>query len=243
MTQDTSQVKTDLWMTFGLLFVGGYCDAAGFILTHTFAGHFTGNLVLFGISLASHDFSYAVRELIALGTFPMGVVLSILVTRRFSLSVEKRILPYILSAEIVLFALATLPLKSHSEFHVQVEVFCLSLALGLQTGAFHHVRGGSIHSTYVRGMITNLIAMLARRGENAPNGEASVQGEPSRGFPGWFWAAFVAGCIVGTKLILTYRSLGLLGEIPVLAALVVRTAVAARTVGDAPGQLSDLGKI
>ena len=48
---------TDTWPSFGLAFVGGYGDAAGFVLAKTFTGHVTGNLVLGAIAcsrLAGH---------------------------------------------------------------------------------------------------------------------------------------------------------------------------------------------
>ncbi len=34
------------WLSFGLAFVGGYGDAASYIIADTFTGHVTGNLVL-----------------------------------------------------------------------------------------------------------------------------------------------------------------------------------------------------
>src|SRR5258708_4695282 len=36
---------SDSWLYFGLAFVGGYCDAAGYVLAKTFTGHITGTLV------------------------------------------------------------------------------------------------------------------------------------------------------------------------------------------------------
>ncbi len=41
--------QTDTWVSFGLAFVGGYGDAASFVLAKTFTGHLTGNLVLAAI--------------------------------------------------------------------------------------------------------------------------------------------------------------------------------------------------
>lgn len=47
--------QTDAWLSFGLAFVGGYCDAASFVLAKTFTGHVTGNLVLGAIAVAARD--------------------------------------------------------------------------------------------------------------------------------------------------------------------------------------------
>jgi uncharacterized membrane protein YoaK (UPF0700 family) len=45
--------QTDTWLSFGLAFVGGYGDAASFVLAKTFTGHVTGNLVLTAIAVAA----------------------------------------------------------------------------------------------------------------------------------------------------------------------------------------------
>ena len=49
--------QTDTWLSFGLAFVGGYGDAASFVLTKTFTGHVTGNLVLTAIAVATGELS------------------------------------------------------------------------------------------------------------------------------------------------------------------------------------------
>ena len=41
--------QADTWLSFVLAFVGGYGDAASFVLAKTFTGHVTGNLVLAAI--------------------------------------------------------------------------------------------------------------------------------------------------------------------------------------------------
>jgi uncharacterized membrane protein YoaK (UPF0700 family) len=43
------------WFSFGLAFVGGYGDAAGFVIAKKFTGHVTGSLVLATIGMAAHD--------------------------------------------------------------------------------------------------------------------------------------------------------------------------------------------
>ena len=49
-TVTTGVRQTDAWLAFGLAFVGGYSDAASFVLATTFTGHVTGNLVLGAIA-------------------------------------------------------------------------------------------------------------------------------------------------------------------------------------------------
>jgi uncharacterized membrane protein YoaK (UPF0700 family) len=42
----TSNIRqTDTWLSLGLTFVGGYGDAAGFVLAKTFTGHVTRRIL------------------------------------------------------------------------------------------------------------------------------------------------------------------------------------------------------
>ena len=43
---------SNVWLSLGIALVGGYADAAGFLLANSFTGHVTGNLVLAAISIA-----------------------------------------------------------------------------------------------------------------------------------------------------------------------------------------------
>lgn len=51
----TENHRSDFWLSFELAFVGGYCDAAGYVIAKTFTGHITGILVLAAISLAGRN--------------------------------------------------------------------------------------------------------------------------------------------------------------------------------------------
>ena len=78
----TSDIRySDTWLALGLAFVGGYCDAASFVLAKTFTGHVTGNLVLGAIAVAALDWRALVGPLSAIGTFLAGIVLSTLIGR------------------------------------------------------------------------------------------------------------------------------------------------------------------
>src|SRR5271156_1901530 len=67
---------TDAWLSFSLAFVGGYGDAASFVLAKTFTGHVTGNLVLGAIAVAAHNWRAMLEHLSATVTFLIGVLLS-----------------------------------------------------------------------------------------------------------------------------------------------------------------------
>ena len=80
--------RLDVWLSFGLAFVGGYGDAASFVLAKTFTGHVTGNLVLGAIAVAARDWRATLGHLSAIVTFLIGVLLS------------SSVLPYALSLRI-----------------------------------------------------------------------------------------------------------------------------------------------
>jgi len=65
--------ETDALLSLGLAFVGGYGDAASFILAKTFTGHVTGNLVLAAIAIAAHEWRAAVGHVLAIVTFLTGI--------------------------------------------------------------------------------------------------------------------------------------------------------------------------
>ena len=71
--KQVSQIpEPDKWLSFGLAFVGGYGDAAGFVLARTFTGHFTGNLVLGAVSIAAGDWRATLARVGAIVCFLGG---------------------------------------------------------------------------------------------------------------------------------------------------------------------------
>src|SRR5215510_1271550 len=67
------QPQSHVWLSLGLALVGGYADAAGFLLAQTFTGHVTGNLVLTAISVARTDWPTFSRRLLAIALFLAGI--------------------------------------------------------------------------------------------------------------------------------------------------------------------------
>ena len=61
--------QADTWLSFALAFVGGYGDAASFVLAKTFTGHVTGNLVLAAIAIAARDWRAVLEHFSAVVTF------------------------------------------------------------------------------------------------------------------------------------------------------------------------------
>src|ERR1700687_5271904 len=154
----TNVHSTDAWLSFGLAFVGGYGDAAGLVLAKTFTGHVTGNLVLGAIAVAAHDWRAPLGHLSAIVTFLIGVPLSVLIARPLKAWPSAPFLPTVMGIEVILIVAASLVLASDVAHGVAIFVIFVSLALGLQNGAFRRVGGISVHTTYLTGMITSLIS-------------------------------------------------------------------------------------
>ena len=220
-------LEDDRWLTLGLAFVGGFSDAAGFTLGKTLTGHVTGNLVLVAISLVSHDLRSVFRQLLAIAMFLMGVVVSTLIARLGAPRAASRILSRIIIVEIALLGAAAIALSSPLNFRVAIFLACVSLALGLQNGAFRCAGGTSVHTTYVTGMTTNLIASLGERdhGDGSPGFPTLLQ---SNRVLAEIWLAFVAGAAAGAAMIFRLGGIGILGAAVILLALAWRVLMAAR---------------
>ncbi len=67
----------------------------------------------------------------------------------------------VVGIEVILTVTAYLALASRAVPGVEIFVVCMSLALGLQNGAFQCTGGSSVHTTYLTGMITSLITTEA----------------------------------------------------------------------------------
>ena len=221
---------SDTCLSFGLAFVGGYGDAASFVLAKTFTGHVTGNLVLGAIAVAAQDWCAMLGHLTAIITFLLGVVLSIVIVRPLKVWPSWPLLPTILGIEVIFIVAAALALASGMASRVEIFVIFLSLALGLQNGAFGRVGGISVHTTYLTGMITTLVSTEAEKYASglplAPAGDL----DPTAGLLCRIWIAFVLGAGIGAAMVFHFKGFGILGAAMLLIALILYTAKDSRTV-------------
>jgi uncharacterized membrane protein YoaK (UPF0700 family) len=220
---------TGAWLTFGLAFVGGYGDAASFVLAKTFTGHVTGNLVLGAIAVAAHDWRALLGHLSAIVTFFLGVFLSALIVRPLKSWASWPLLPIVMGIEVMLMAAASLVLASGVTHGIEIFVIFVSLALGLQNGAFRQAGGISVHTTYLTGMITSLISTEAEKytSEAAPApGKAT---DPKITLLCGIWIAFVVGAGTGAAMVLRFGALGMLGAALLLIALIPRDSKASQS--------------
>ena len=211
--------QTDAWLSFGLAFVGGYGDAASFVLAKTFTGHVTGNLVLAAIAVAARDWRAVLEHLSAIVAFLIGISLSVVIVRPLK---GRPLLPTVMGIEVILMVAASFALASDSAHGVEMFVVFVSLALGLQNGAFRRVGGISVHTTYLTGMITSLISTETEKYASEVIPPAVREPDPKIGLLCGIWIAFILGAGTGATMVLHFKALGMLGAALLLIALILR---------------------
>jgi uncharacterized membrane protein YoaK (UPF0700 family) len=113
---------TDGWPSLGLAFVGGYGDAASFVLAKTFTGHVTGNLVLAAIAVAAHAWQATLGPLSAIVTFLIGILLSVLIVRPLKAWSSWPLLPTIMGIEVILIVAGSFAASSVSTLALVITV-------------------------------------------------------------------------------------------------------------------------
>ncbi len=193
-----------------LVVVGGYGDAASFILVRCFSGHVTGNSVLAAIALTTGG---AARE-------PLLAVFCFLGATAFAQRLRSSTDPplgsngfrYVLIAETILLFLSPYMLGSQ---HRMLFIAAMGLALGLQNGALSKAHGIGLHSTYMTGTLTHLLSLLVSPGTA---GTAATKFETRMLLFVWF--AFVAGALSGGLMVSHVGPKGVWG-MPLLLIVVI----------------------
>ena len=217
--------QPDKWLSFGFAFVGGYGDAAGFLLAKTFTGHVTGNLVLAAIAIAAHDWRHTFAHFSAVTCFLAGIPLSVWIARLPAAWSPWPLLTTVVGIEVILIKVAYLALASHATAGVEIFVICLSLALGLQNGAFRRTGGISVHTNYLTGMITGLIAGKVEKFASQVTPGRATPRDPKSGLLFGIWAVFVLGAVRGSMAVLHFKEPAIFGAGLILLAIIVRNSV------------------
>jgi uncharacterized membrane protein YoaK (UPF0700 family) len=177
----------DLTGALLLVAVGGYGDAASFVLVGCFTGHTTGNSVLAAIAAATGGRVW--EPVLAVVWFLCATALA----QRLRTSPEQpfgsRGFHYVLGAEIPLVFVSPFMLMAHHRYSF---IACMSVALGLQNGAVSRTDGINLHTTYLTGTVTRLLGLLVEPGSP----KASMNRSETRFIP-LAWCAFIAGALCG----------------------------------------------
>jgi porin len=116
-------------------------------------------------------------------------------------------------------------LTSHLTIKFGLFVSCMSLALGLQNGAFSRAGGISVHTTYLTGMVTSLFkSEIERYGSQTTAGNEPTSDQKGK-LLGGIWLAFVLGATVGAAMVFWLGAPGVLGAAILLLAMVIGQCV------------------
>ena len=203
MTADTH--PPEAWLYFALAFVGGYGDAASVVLAKTFTGHVTGSLVLAAIAIAAHKWSAMGTHLSAVLFFLVGVISSVLIERTLDAWQFFKSLPIVLSIEVILTLIAYLVIAARAAPGVEIFVVFMSLALGMQNGAFQRTGGISVHTTYLTGMVTSLMTAEAKKAQ------IMATRDPKLKLLYGIWLAFFLGGTMGAAMAFRFKDASILG--------------------------------
>jgi uncharacterized membrane protein YoaK (UPF0700 family) len=192
-----------------LVAVGGYGDAASFLLVHCFTGHVTGNTVLAAIGLTSKG-GHAWQPLLAVFSFLSATALAQKLRSASDSAMGSKGFRYILVLETILLCLGPWLLTVHAALLIAA----MCLALGLQNGALSKAGGIGLHTTYLSGTLTHFLSLLVQPG-NIGNSTTPLAAK----FIPVAACAFVAGALCGSLMIVDVGPKGLWG-MPLLLAVV-----------------------
>ena len=222
---EPSQAGTDFKVSVGLAFVGGYADAATFLLAGTFSGHLTGNSVLAAVSAASNDWHLTFVRLLAVLVFVIGVILSQVLNRFLPSRLRSSSLAIAMAIEVLLFLSAYGLLASQA--NQESFIVCMCLALGIQNGALTKTKGIGVHSTYMTGLVTTLTQMsFAYFIPQQPHQPAPAKDSAGLNIKvlAPMYLSFLLGAFAGALMVAILHALGVLGIIlPLLALIFLET--------------------
>jgi uncharacterized membrane protein YoaK (UPF0700 family) len=230
---ETSVGDTAFGISISLAFVGGYADAASFLLANTFTGHLTGNCILAAVSAASQEWYLAADRLLAVTVFLVGVVCSLTLSRFIPVRLRRFSLAIAMFIEVLFILSACLFLANrvnHEPF-----IVCICLALGIQNDALRKTNGVSVHSTYMTGMVTTLTQksfqhLFSTRSPEPDSAKHSAGAAIQVWAP--MWTSFLAGALAGSLMVASFHSVGLLGIGLLLIVLICAEIKANLSVGD-----------
>lgn len=230
---ETSAGDTAFGISISLAFVGGYADAASFLLANTFTGHLTGNCILAAVSAASQEWYLAADRLLAVAVFLVGIICSLTLTRFIPVRLRRYSLAIAMFIEVLLILSACLFLANRTDH--EPFIVCICLALGIQNDALRKTNGFSVHSTYMTGMVTTLTQksfqhFLSARGPEPDSAKHSTGTAIQVLAP--MWTSFLSGALAGSLMVATFHSAGLLGIVLLLIVLIYADIKTVSSVSD-----------
>ncbi len=205
---------------FAFSFIGGYLDAAGYVLAKTFTGHITGAFVLFAISAAATNWQACLVRLAGIICFLIGLFIAATMEHFFAEKPPTYILSRVIAIEVVLVLLGYVAARSPEASVRELLVLCLSLALGMQNGVWRRIGGISVHTTYLTGLVSTLVATEVDTVMFDSRLYGPVAKDPGLRTNVGVWVSFLTGAIIGSFAALHLQERGILGAALLLVILI-----------------------
>src|SRR5712692_9884775 len=153
-------------MLLALTWAAGSVDAISYLgLGHVFTAMMTGNTVLLGLALAQGEVLAALRSIVALLGFSIGVFVGALIVERESEPPEwPAAVTNALALEAVILAIFSgisfLAGGARTPAVIYFLIVLLALAMGIQSAAVRRLGVPGIATTYITGTLTSLMVDL-----------------------------------------------------------------------------------
>ena len=156
MEQKNGHVSEGMIVYLILALSGGCMDAYSYLCRgEVFANAQTGNMLLVGVHLAEQDIPGAMKYLLPVAAFAIGIIVSDIVQFRIERSgIHWRIIAVVIEL-VILFAVCHISLSNNALANALT-----SLACGIQVEAFRKVLGNSVATTMCIGNLRSGISNL-----------------------------------------------------------------------------------
>lgn len=201
----------------GLAAVGGFVDAAGFVLLlGLFTAHMSGNSTGLGVALATGEWGEALRRGFVIPVFVLSTAAGVVWVEgrtgsRPTAEFRNRAAADLLLAEVVLLGVVMgLTLRTgfpvspaaHPGVYFTVAA-AAAVAMGFQNAALRRVQTTGVHTTFVTGMLTELAVssmrwhLHTRRGDR----EEALRARDAAALAARVWGSYVLGALAGAWLV------------------------------------------
>jgi uncharacterized membrane protein YoaK (UPF0700 family) len=209
-----------------LTFASGASDVTALTrLGNVFTSVMTGNMTVFGLSLARQSVSLGAHTLTAFGGYIVGVAAATLIGRLRAKPADEKPaggqwpprMTLTLAAELLLLVAVLIGWELTGSHPAGIPQYLIlaaaACAMGLQSAAVNRMGLGNVSTTYLTGTLTGLVSAIVRREDKV----------------GWRRPAILAGLVAGAVLAgLLLTAAG--WAVPCLPILAVTGAVIAGTV-------------
>jgi len=166
-------------MLLALTGAAGSLDAIGFLaLGHVFTANMTGNTVLLGLHVAQEQGAAAVRSLIALLGFGVGLVIGALIVERSADAAPwPEAVTQALALEVLILAVFTIgsyvTAVIREVWEAQSLIALSAIAMGVQSAAARRLDVPGIATTYLTGTFTSAVTGLVAKSRRSPRTTAT----------------------------------------------------------------------